>query len=185
MEPIVSLLSSMSIESIIITVVAILVAAKALSELLDWCYRKLKAYFDVKDNDEEFRKDVISRFDNVDRQLDEVKESNRQRDKQVENITRSINTINSRLQDSTRSYILDKYHYYVQQLGVIDEAALQDLERRYLYYKNGGGNSFIELRMEELRNLPIITPEKMTETQKRDFDLMRTAMTKDDTMDGR
>lgn len=170
----------MSIESIIITVVAILVAAKALSELLDWCYRKLKAYFDVKDNDEEFRKDVISRFDNVDRQLGEVKESNRQRDKQVENITRSINTINNRLQDSTRSYILDKYHYYVQQLGVIDEAALQDLERRYLYYKNGGGNSFIELRMEELRNLPMMTPEQLIELQKSNCHSMRHFTGRDD-----
>ena len=88
--------------------------------------------------------------------------------------------VQQRLQDSTRSYLIDKYHYYVQELGVIDEAALQDIERRYLYYKNSGGDSFIELRMEEIRNLPIITAEQLSAARQRSFDNVKTMLTTDD-----
>lgn len=166
MEPITALLSQMSIESIILFVVAILVAAKALSEVVDWAYLRLKKYFNVKTKRDENQEEIIERLDRIEKRSIE-------RDKKVDSINTEIGLIKTRLQDSTRSYIIDKYHYYVQELGVIDEAALQDIERRYLYYKEGGGDSFIELRMEELRQLPVITPEQLSIAQKRTLNNVR------------
>lgn len=160
MEPITTLLSQMSIESIILFVVALLAAAKVMSEIVDWAYLKLKKYFNVKTKRDENQEEIITRLDRIEKRSIE-------RDKKVDSINEEICQIKTRLQDSTRSYIIDKYHYYVQELGCIDEAALQDIERRYLYYKNGGGDSFIELRMEELRALPVITPEQLTMAQKK------------------
>ena len=177
MEPITALLSQMSIESIILFVVGILVAAKALSEVVDWAYMRLKKYFNVKTKRDENQEEIIERLDRIEKRSIE-------RDKKVDSINTEIGLIKTRLQDSTRSYIIDKYHYYVQELGVIDEAALQDIERRYLYYKEGGGDSFIELRMEELRQLPVITPEQLSIAQKRTLNNVRSILGGEDD-DGR
>lgn len=177
MEPITALLSQMSIESIILFVVGILVAAKALSEVIDWAYMRLKKYFNVKTKRDENQEEIIERLDRIEKRSIE-------RDKKVDSINTEIGLIKTRLQDSTRSYIIDKYHYYVQELGVIDEAALQDIERRYLYYKEGGGDSFIELRMEELRQLPVITPEQLSLAQKRTLNNVRSILGGEDD-DGR
>lgn len=176
MEPITTLLSQMSLESIILVIVIILAAAKALSELFDWGYGKIKSYFDVKDKAEERQDEIIKR-------LDRIENRSVNRDAEIEKINKNISLIQQRLQDSTKSYIIDKYHYYVQELGMIDEAALQDLERRYLYYKESGGNSYIENRMQELRDLPLITPEQLTIAQKESFEKMRHFLGGDD--DGR
>ena len=177
MEPITALLSQMSIESIILFVVGILVAAKALSEVVDWAYMRLKKYFNVKTKRDENQEEIIERLDRIEKRSIE-------RDKKVDSINTEIGLIKTRLQDSTRSYIIDKYHYYVQELGVIDEAALQDIERRYLYYKEGGGDSFIELRMEELRQLPVITPEQLSLAQKRTLNNVKSILGGEDD-DGR
>ena len=59
-----------------------------------------------------------------------------------------------RLQESTRNYIIDKHHYFCYQIKAIDDLSLQSLERRFLYYKAAGGNSFIDGLMEEIRELP-------------------------------
>lgn len=177
MEPITALLSQMSIESIILFVIGILLAAKALSEVVDWAYMRLKKYFNVKTKRDENQEEIIERLDRIEKRSIE-------RDKKVDSINTEIGLIKTRLQDSTRSYIIDKYHYYVQELGVIDEAALQDIERRYLYYKEGGGDSFIELRMEELRQLPVITPEQLSLAQKRTLNNVRSILGGEDD-DGR
>lgn len=59
-----------------------------------------------------------------------------------------------RLQENSRSYIIDKHHYFCYDVKAIDDLNLQSLERRYLYYKAAGGNSYIEGLMEEIRDLP-------------------------------
>lgn len=173
MDVLISLLSQMSIESIILAVVALITAAKLMSDLFDWLYSKLKDYFNIKDKTKEEQKEIREQLDRIERKCDE-------RGQEVQEIKKEMSAVRSRLQDSTRSYILDKYHYYVQELGIIDEAALQDLERRYLYYKNDGGDSFIELRMEELRNLPMMTPEQLIELQKSNSHSMRHFVGRDD-----
>ena len=173
MDTIVALLSQMSFESIFLFILAIIIAAKVLSELFEWAYEKLKKYFNIKDRAEERQEEIIERLDRIEsRSID--------RDKRVQSIEETLSMVQQRLQDSTRSYLIDKYHYYVQELGVIDEAALQDIERRYLYYKNSGGDSFIELRMEEIRNLPIITAEQLSAARQRSFDNVKTMLTTDD-----
>lgn len=178
MEPITALLSQMSIESIILFVLALLVAAKAMSEVMDWAYLKLKKYFNLKSQKEEKMDDVIERLDRIEkRSID--------RDVRVSSIESNIALIQERLQDSTRSYIIDKYHYYVQELGVIDEAALQDIERRYLYYKNAGGDTFIELQMDKLRGLPIVTPEQIAQNRKSKINEMKNFLCGNNDDDGR
>lgn len=177
-EPLTTLFSQMSIESIILFIGAILIAAKAMSEVMDWAYLRLKKYFNVKSQKEEKLDDIIER-------LDRSEKRSIKRDERVANIENQINLIQNRLQDSTRSYIIDKYHYYVQELGVIDEAALQDIERRYLYYKEAGGDTFIELQMEKLRSLPLVTPEQIAADRKEHMSKLHTLLGEKTSDDGR
>lgn len=73
-----------------------------------------------------------------------------------------------RLQENTRSYIIDKHHYFCYQIRAIDDMNLQSLERRYMYYKADGGNSFIDQLMEEIRQLPRVNLQHRIEEIERD-----------------
>ena len=64
--------------------------------------------------------------------------------------------VQERLQENTRSYLIDAHHKFCYEKRAIDDLSLQAMERRYLYYKTAGGNSFIDGLMDEVRNLPRI-----------------------------
>ena len=76
-----------------------------------------------------------------------------------------VKILNERTQDATRAYIMDKYNHYVVEVGAIDLAALQDLERRFSFYKAAGGDTFIDGMMEEIRELPRVTVEQLAAKQ--------------------
>lgn len=58
------------------------------------------------------------------------------------------------MQENARSELLDAHHKFCYQFHKIDDLSLQSLERRYLYYKTAGGDTFIDHLMEEIRALP-------------------------------
>ena len=68
----------------------------------------------------------------------------------------AIALIQERLQENTRSYLIDTHHRFCYEVHAIDDLNLQSMERRYLYYKTAGGNSFIDTLMDEVRALPKI-----------------------------
>ena len=71
-------------------------------------------------------------------------------------IDQSIALVQERLQENTRSYLIDAHHKFCYDIKAIDDLSLQAMERRYLYYKTAGGNSFVDNLMDEVRNLPKI-----------------------------
>jgi hypothetical protein len=64
--------------------------------------------------------------------------------------------VQERLQENTRSFLIDAHHKFCYEVKGIDDLNLQSLERRYLYYKSAGGNSFVDELMKEIRELPKI-----------------------------
>ncbi len=144
------LLTEFSLEQVFLFLVLFFAVVKFLGEVFDWFYKKAKSYFGEQEEEQDKQQDIINRLERIEKKADA-------RDVEFREMKESIVLIQDRLQDSTRSYIIDKYHYYHDEVGAIDEAALQDLERRFMYYKNGGGNSFIEVRMNDLRRLPIVS----------------------------
>lgn len=142
MDALTSILSQYSIESIIIFGVMFLVAVKFVGELLDWVSKKLREYFDVKNDEEEFKAEVKGQLNRI---LDELGK--------VESKT---SLLQERMQNLTRTHIIDKSRYYTR-LGAIDDAGLQDLERHYMLYKEAGGNSYVATLMEDVRELPHIS----------------------------
>lgn len=189
MDALVTLLSQFSIESIIITLVMFLAAVKVVGELLNWCYEKIKQHFNWKTQEDNRHSELMENFNELKIRNKQNEEENLRRDKLIEkisnqldeqdkktadmvktltaqtneltNLKNRVQTLTDRVQDSTKAYIIDKHHHFVYQVKAIDDMSLQELERRFVYYKAAGGNTFIDGLMEEVRDLPKVTVEQM------------------------
>ena len=194
MDALNTLLSQFSIEGLILLGVLFLVAVKFVGELFEYCYNKIKKYFDIKDEKEERHEEIMNSLEELKQQVSEQEELSKERSKQITNLSvqlkeqedksqifqkaidnqivkftdfeTQLQNLCDRMQDSTRAYIIDKHHHYCYQIGAIDDMALQDIERRFMYYKAAGGNTFIDSMMEEVRNLPRLTLEQMQRVRK-------------------
>ena len=190
MDAVTTLLSQLSIEGIILVIVLFAVAVKFLGELFEYLYTKLKKYFDIKDAKEEQHEEIMNKLntletrsvkqeersehrqaqvDKISKQLDEQdrKSANLQltlenQTKEISSLKSQIGTLTERTQDSTRAYLIDKHHHFCYQIHGIDDMSLQDMERRFMYYKAAGGDTFIDSLMEEVRALPRLTLEYMS-----------------------
>lgn len=89
-------------------------------------------------------------------EIQTLKNQNHQTHKQQKNMDAAITLIQERLQENTRSYLIDAHHKFCYEMNAIDDLSLQAMERRYLYYKTAGGNSFVDNLMDEVRVLPRI-----------------------------
>lgn len=189
MDALVTLLSQFSVEGIIITLVMFLAAVKVVGELLNWCYEKIKQHFNWKTQEDNRHSELMENFNELKVRNKQNEEENLRRDKLIEKISNQLDeqdrktadmvktltaqtdeltnlkdrvqTLTDRVQDSTKAYIIDKHHHFVYQLKAIDDMSLQELERRFVYYKAAGGNTFIDGLMEEVRDLPKVTVEQM------------------------
>ena len=166
MNIITELFSQFSIESIILLVIALGVALKFIIDLTSFFYNKLKSHFN-KQTDKESKQNQILKLQQ------ETKESINNLSIQLENISKRVDELEGqdaliveRLQENTRSYIIDKHHEFCLQIRAIDDYNLSSLERRYLYYKARGGNSYIDGLMDEIRALPLITAVQLKNKNK-------------------
>lgn len=184
-----SLLTQFSIESVVLFIILIIAAVKCVSDLCEWAYSRIKKYFDIKDEKEERHEEIMEKLNEFDSEFKKQSEINQRRDAQIERISSQLNNqeqvnenlnrlldnqiikftdfenqlkiLNDRTQDSTRAYIIDKHHHFCYQVKAIDDMSLQDLERRFMYYKAAGGNTFIDSLMDEVRSLPRLTLEQL------------------------
>lgn len=190
MDAVTTLLSHLSVEGIILIIVLFAVSVKFLGELFEWCYSKLKNYFNIKDTKEERHEEVMNSLKNLENDMKDQKQRSFERQKQVDkishqldqqdresanlkrsldkqteeisNLKSQISTLTERTQDSTRAYLIDRHHHFCYKIKGIDDMSLQDMERRFMYYKAAGGDTFIDALMEDVRNLPRITLEHLT-----------------------
>lgn len=195
MDAVTTLLSNLSVEGIIFVIILFAVSVKFLGELFEYLYTKLKKYFDIKDAKEERHEEVMQSLNELKKDNTERRERDKYRDERVEKISQQLDAqdkdsaelkqvvqnltaelvelkskvsiLTERTQDSTRAYIIDKHHHFCYQIKAIDDMSLQDLERRFMFYKAAGGDTFIDALMEEIRSLPRLTIEQMSYTQQR------------------
>lgn len=193
MDALTTLLSHYTLETIIISLVMAVVAIKFLGDLFEWCYQKLRHYFNVKDEQLERHEETINKLDNVEQMMlkFEREANNREErlgnlesgvskyydqqelimnalDKQINSFMQletQIKNLSDQMQDATRTFIMEKYDKYVNDIGAIDLASLQDIERRFVCYKAAGGDTFVDGLMEKIRELPMITVEQINEEQ--------------------
>ena len=156
MGDITTLFTQYSVEELILMIIITLFVLKALNEIISYFYNKIKEHFGIESKKEEWKVEVKESLDSIHSEIGTIKEQvNRNHEKQKE-IEATIALVQERLQENTRSYLIDAHHKFCYEIKAIDDLNLQAMERRYLYYKTAGGNSFIDGLMDQVRQLPRI-----------------------------
>ena len=156
MNEINTLFTQYSVGELIILVVLIAFILKTLNEVGEYFYKRLKSYFGIQNDKEKWQTGVIDSLQIIKQDIQTLREQNDQTHSKQKEMEESIALIQERLQENTRSYLIDAHHKFCYEVHAIDELSLQAMERRYLYYKTAGGNSFVDNLMDEVRNLPKI-----------------------------
>lgn len=154
MEVLSNLFAQYSIESIILLLIALGLSIKLVGELWEYFYNKAKKYLNYQSEKDQRHNALLEGITSVKESIEEVQKKQRALEQTVTGFDKQIQQLTERLQENTRSFIIDKHHYFVYQVKAIDDLNLQSLERHYLYYKLAGGDSFIDGLMEEIRALP-------------------------------
>lgn len=162
MDMVASLFEQYSIETLILTVIMLGLAVKAVSELIDWFSRKIESHFSGQTAEERHKEDVKQCLEDVREQLKELGQSIGVLTQRMDSLETQTKINIERLQENSRSYIIDKHHMFCYEVKGIDDYNLQSIERRYLYYKQAGGDSFIDDLMEEIRELPRLSIQHET-----------------------
>ena len=156
MDALSQLVSQYSFGAIVMLVVTLAVAFKFLSELLEYFYNKLKKFFNYQTLKDTQHSEIIESIASLQADIKRLSQEISNQSNDIKALQEHEKLTLERLQENSRSYIIDKHHYFCYEIKAIDDLNLESLERRYLYYKAAGGNSFIDGLMEEIRELPRI-----------------------------
>ena len=159
------LFSSYPLSELILLIITILAAGKGLWSLLEFWFSKIDIHLGEKYKKQERWENLDKKIDslvvNLDHHIDgvsnkieELKIQNEQTHKHQEQMDKTLALVQERLQETARSYLIDAHHKFCYDVKQIDDLSLQSIERRYLYYKTAGGDTFIDYLMEEIRELP-------------------------------
>lgn len=154
MDVISGIFAQYSLESIILLMIGLGLSIKLVEELWEWFYNKARKYFNYQNQKDQKHGEIISELVNLRQQIEGIQKNQTSFENNVNDFDKRIMQLTERMQEDTRSFIIDKHHYFVYVVKAIDDLNLQSLERHYLYYKLAGGDSFIDGLMEEIRSLP-------------------------------
>ena len=147
-----TLLETYSITEILIFLVVIAIAFKAVVTFWDWLVGRLAVHFNKRNVQTLQQQEIAKRFEENDAKFEKLFEYHQKRDEQTQEILEKINALIESDKDDIKAYIVEKHHYFCEQ-GHIDDYNLDCLERRYSHYEKEGGNSFIKNLMNDLRAL--------------------------------
>ena len=156
MDALSQLVSQYSFGAIVMLVVTLAVAFKFLSELLEYFYNKLKKFFNYQTLKDTQHSEIVESIASLQAEIKSLSQEISNQSNDIKALQEHEKLTLERLQENSRSYIIDKHHYFCYEIKAIDDLNLESLERRYFYYKAAGGNSFIDGLMEEIRELPRI-----------------------------
>lgn len=145
-----------SIEESIVYIVALILAIKVVWSSIEWVWDKIKIRLDITNKKEKWENNISKQLTELHKAISNLEQQNQAIQKQEEKVNANLSVVQERLQEDTRSFLIDAHHKFCYQIKSIDDINMQSLERKYLYYKTAGGNSFIDGLMEEVRELPRI-----------------------------
>lgn len=167
----VELLTTYNLSEILVFIVLLAAAFKAISSFLDWW--KAKRRKDTLDEmkpeelEEKIKQETLERQNQINKIKEEhIKSTNELRDQisgvatQVSKITDKIDLLVESDKDDIKAFITREFHYFVEQKGWIDDYSMDCIEKRYDHYIEEHGNSFVAGLMEQLRALPRTAPKK-------------------------
>ena len=156
MNEINNLLTRYSLQELVVVIIMLLFAGQALWKLVEFYYEKHQIHIGKKMDSKKFETDIMDSLKGLDGKIDELYIQNKETHQKQEQVDQTLALVQERMQENTRSYLIDAHHKFCYQFKKIDDLNLQSIERRYLYYKTAGGDTFIDHLMEEIRALPRI-----------------------------
>lgn len=148
-----SLLSSYSIKEIIIFLVLLALAIKAVVDWVEWAGNKNK-----QQHERMTQKEQLSvKIQEHDVRIDKLIENQEKMQKSIEQLIQSD-------KDQIRNEIVKQYQDF-RKKGFIDAYSLDCCEKLYEHYKEEGGNSYVTTTMEKIRELPLITEIDLLEVK--------------------
>ena len=151
------LFSHLTTEQVILLVVALILIIKTVWSAVEWIWKKIKNQFDINTEKDKWEKNITASLEKLNKKIDVLEQQNQKTHEEQEAIKDSLSLVQERLQENTRSFLIDAHHKFCYQWKAIDDINLQSIERRYLYYKTAGGNSFIDNLIDEIRALPRVS----------------------------
>lgn len=148
------LLKNYSIQEILVLLIALAVAFKAVASFWDWAKAWLKEKFGKKDPVED-----------IESKINQLFEIQKRQDTEMEKILNVVKLFLESDRNNIKSWIVEKHHHFCYEVKAIDYFSLESIERKYEHYKKEDGNSYVTTLMEELKALPKIENENIMRTQ--------------------
>lgn len=158
------LLETYSIQEIIFFIVLLATALKGGLSWIDWAKERLGAKIEKVNEQNKVKENLRSDMEKLTKEQREISEK-------IDKIVQVVDLLKESDKDDIKAWITREHHYFVYQLGYIDDFNLDCIEKRYTHYKDEGGNSFIAALMEEIRALPknqLLILEKKHKMKERD-----------------
>lgn len=149
-----TLFSQHSLEEIIIFIVIIIMIVQAIWKALEFFFEKYEIHTGKKIDNVKWKEKLAESLEGLDTKIDKLSKQNKITHEKQEQLEDTVSLLQERMQENTRSYLIDAHHKFCYQIKKIDDLNLQSLERKYLYYKSSGGDTFVDNLMEDIRELP-------------------------------
>lgn len=146
MKEILNLLSTYSLEQILVFIIMLSLAIKGGVDFYDWVKKRFNTTIIDRENQNKKKEEVTEN-------IDKLFEMQKEQSKAIDNLTKSVDLLLRSDRDDIKAWITQQHHHYCYELKYIDDFSLDCIEKRYSHYKAEGGNSFIEDLMIDLRSL--------------------------------
>lgn len=132
-----TLLKTFSITEICLYTVLLLIAFKEVISFFNWLINWNTGFIATKYQKPKELEDTVQKMARL-----------------LDDLTKKVDMLISSDKDDIKAFITRQHHDFCHHKGWIDDYSLDCIERRYSHYKDEGGNSFINILMQEIRALP-------------------------------
>lgn len=145
------------LQELIIIIFLIVSVIVSVWKIYDFLHGKYEDNIEKKKKELEWKENLSRSLSDLDSKIDNLNKQNQKIYKKQEEVDATLVLVQERMQENSRSFLIDAHHKFCYKYKKIDDLNLQSIERRYLYYKTAGGDTFIDHLMEEIRALPRVT----------------------------
>lgn len=145
------------LQELIIIIFLIVSVTVSVWKIYDFLHGKYEDDIEKKKKELEWKENLSRSLSDLDSKIDNLNKQNQKIYKKQEEVDATLVLVQERMQENSRSFLIDAHHKFCYKYKKIDDLNLQSIERRYLYYKTAGGDTFIDHLMEEIRALPRVT----------------------------